>query len=588
MRLTRNTSCSPWLDSCVKFLIFILFLFITHHSDSLIAQIIITEIMFDADTLEHHNEFVEIYNPGDNPIELLDWKLGDAAEVDLILDSGYGLSLAPQQYAVILDPGYFNNSTIYDNLIPETALILTIEDASFGSYGWSNTVPESVILLNPAGDTVQIYTYSTGNSPGYSDEKIVLSPENQASNWDNSIIFRGTPGQQNSVSPFTKDLALDSIWLSTKYPQSGQPFQLYAQFKNVGLDTIENFKTLVFFDHNENTLPEAEEIVHDEDVIVYLPVNDVHNMIWEMVGLEMGKYSLGLQCVLAGDENNSNNLKIMSLDIESLENPLVINEIMFSPASGQSEWVELYNKSNQEVDLSYWSFADSRDTTLITREAHLLRAGDFLIISKDSSVLYQFGISPMTNISISGFPTLNNDSDDLKLLSHSGRLIDRVVYSSDWMRREVENGTSLERIHPQVSSLLADNWAASTDPAGATPARGNSIYVKKPTSESLLSIHPNPFSPDGDGFEDFVIFEYRLPFPTGFLSIDVFDIKGRKIKRLADYQAVGQNGHLIWDGRDGNGRISRMGIYVILVRVFEPNADIFQEFKKTVVLVKKG
>ena len=112
--------------------------------------------------------------------------------------------------------------------------------------------------------------------------------------------------------------------------------------------------------------------------------------------------------------------------------------------------------------------------------------------------------------------------------------------------------------------------------------------MKKPTRESLLSVHPNPFSPDGDGFEDFTIFEYRLPFPTGFLSIDIFDIKGRKIKRLADYQAVGQNGYLVWDGRDGDGRITRMGIYVILVRVFEPNADIFREFKKTVVLVKKG
>ena len=588
MRLTRYFISSPLVDSCIIFIPFFVFLYVTLYLCTGIAQVIITEIMFDADTLEHHNEFVEIYNQGDNPIELFEWKLGDAVEVDQILDTGHGLSLAPQQYAVILDPSYFNNSTIYDNLIPETALILTIEDASFGSYGWSNTVPESVILLNPAADTVQIYTYSTGNSPGYSDEKIVLSPGNQASNWQNSIIFRGTPGQQNSVSPFTTDIALDSIWLSTRYPQSGHSFQLYAQFKNVGLDTIDNFKTLVFFDHNENALPDAEEIVHDEDVIVYLPANDVHEMTWEMVGLEMGKYLLGVQCVMAGDENGSNNLGFMSLDIESLENPIVINEIMFSPASGQSEWVELYNKSSQDVDLSHWSFADSRDTTTITRESHILRAGDFLIFSKDSSVIYQFGISPETNISISGFPTLNNDSDDLKLLSHSGRLIDRVVYSSDWMRREVENGTSLERIHPQISSLLADNWAASTDPAGATPVRINSIYVKKPTRESLLSVHPNPFSPDGDGFEDFTIFEYRLPFPTGFLSIDIFDIKGRKIKRLADYQAVGQNGYLVWDGRDGDGRITRMGIYVILVRVFEPNADIFREFKKTVVLVKKG
>jgi hypothetical protein len=576
------------VNSCVIFVTFILFLFVTRHSDSLIAQIIITEIMFDADTLEHHNEFVEIYNLGINSIELSGWKLGDTSEVDLILDSGHGLTLEAQQYAVILDPSYFNNSIIYDNLIPETAVILTIDDASFGSYGWSNTIAESVILMNPVGDTIQVYTYSTGNLPGYSDEKINLSPENQVSNWQNSIIFRGTPGQTNSISPFKIDIAIDTTWLNTPFPQTGHSFQLHAKLKNVGTDTIDYFSVLLFFDYNENSIPDFEEIFHEEDVHLTLLPNEMCEMNWEMAGLELGRYLLGLQCLLDGDENENNNAKILAIDIESSENPVVINEIMFSPVSGQSEWIELYNRSNLDVNLSQWSFADSRDTTIVTQEYRFLRAGDFLILSKDSSVLHQFGISPTTTIFASGFPTLNNDSDDLKLYNHTGRLIDRVVYTAEWMRREVEKGISLERIHPQISSMLADNWAASVDPSGATPTRINSIFVKKPTRESLVNVHPNPFSPDGDGFEDFTIFEYRLPFPTGFLSIDIFDIKGRKIRRLADYQAVGQNGHLIWDGKDGSGRIMRMGIYVLLIRVFEPDNDIFREFKETVVLVKKG
>jgi hypothetical protein len=255
-----------------------------------------------------------------------------------------------------------------------------------------------------------------------------------------------------------------------------------------------------------------------------------------MTGMQMGNFLLGFQCELAGDENNNNDMYFLNLQVESSENPVVINEIMFNPVSGQTEWIELYNKGNSQVDLNHWQFADMRDTILIAQDSHIIAAGEFLILSGDSSVILNYHISPTALISNGGFPTLNNDNDDLKLLSFSGRLIDRVHYYDVWMRRDVEKGVSLERIHPEISSSLADNWAAAAHPNGATPAAINSIYVKKPTQVALLKVQPNPFSPDGDGFEDFTIFEYRLPFATGFLSIDIFDIKGRKIKQLLNKQ----------------------------------------------------
>jgi len=185
------------------------------------SQVILTEVLFDADTLESHNEFVELYNSGQQAISLDQWKLGDGTEFDLLIDAGFGLTLHPQQFALVLDPSYFENSTTYDTLIPPAALILTIEDGSFGSYGWSNTVSEPVSLINASGDTVQSYSYSVDNLPGFSYEKIILNEDNSSVNWSNSLRFRGSPGNFNSVQASQIDLAVDSLWTDPAYPLSG-------------------------------------------------------------------------------------------------------------------------------------------------------------------------------------------------------------------------------------------------------------------------------------------------------------------------------------------------------------------------------
>ncbi|UCF64611.1 MAG: lamin tail domain-containing protein, partial [bacterium] len=475
---------------------------------------------------------------------------------------------------------------IYDNLIPDSALTLTISDASFGSYGWSNTISEPIILCDAEGDTVQVYYYSLGNMPGFSDEKIHLVADNTPENWGNSLMFRGTPGQKNSLSLLNIDLQLDSIWINPNFPPSNVAFQIFASFVNAGLEIIEHINFTIFFDYNQNLLPDSLEVVYQETLVTHIVTSGYEELDWEMTGLETGSYWLGILAETVGDENMNNNLKVISLEIESAENPVIINEIMFNPVSGEAEWIELYNKGQNDINLGQWLIADVRDTVMISTDPYILNSHDYTVLGDDSSIINYYAMRRFNFIYIPSFPTLNNDTDDLKLFSSSKRLQDRVMYHNSWMRREVLPGTSLERIHPDISSMLAENWAASADPTGATPGKLNSIFIEKPTEKSVLEIQPNPFSPDGDGFEDFVIFEYRLPFPTGYLTIQIYDIKGRKIKSIAEYTAVGQHGNFIWDGRNDSGRFSRMGIYVILVRIFEPYTDKYSEFKKSLVLVK--
>lgn len=164
------------------------------------AEIVLTEVMFDPSGSERYDEFVELYNVGPDTVDLEGWMVGDAEELDRIVQLEGGTLLPPGKFALILDSGYRGSSTTYDPLPPD-ALLLTIDDASFGKGGWSNSSPEPVRLVDPEGREVARYTYSLGNPPGYSDEKVELDGGDSPENWRDSVVELGTPGLPNSVSP---------------------------------------------------------------------------------------------------------------------------------------------------------------------------------------------------------------------------------------------------------------------------------------------------------------------------------------------------------------------------------------------------
>ena len=159
------------------------------------GQILLSEVMADPAGSEHHDEFVELVNT--SPTDTLDlwgWRLGDGDELDRIVDAGEGTRLAPGAIALVLDGSYPGASTTYD-AVRDSARFVTIEDRAFGRAGWSNSAPELVILMSPAGDTVDVFAYdpSTGR-PGHSWERRTAD-----SGWQLSLRIGGTPGRPNSA-----------------------------------------------------------------------------------------------------------------------------------------------------------------------------------------------------------------------------------------------------------------------------------------------------------------------------------------------------------------------------------------------------
>lgn len=550
------------------------------------AQVVLSEVMFDALGSDSHDEFVEIVNLSKiTPVDLTGWQISDGEGFDTIIAMEEGIILQPGQFAVILDPSYIESSNTYDDLIPEESVILTLDNSTFGSRGFSNSTAESVSLINSNGEVVSQYTYSLGNEPGFSDEKIDIAGPNSPDNWANSELLFGTPGATNSVSPLSFDLAIfnTDIEFSPKHAQAGESVLITATVRNLGINSIEQFTFTFFEDYNGDLFAGVdEELASAFEFDATLLPRDSTSFSLEYSDILPGQHLIIAKIEFESDEDTTNNTAVRQLFVGFPEGTAVINEIMYSPLSNQPEWIEIANLSDLTIALSQWTISDS-DTgqRAFFGENSILAPNGFFVLAEDSSILEVFN-PPSGTFSVSKkLPSFNNDFDSVVLFDLAGVIMDRVNYRDSWGG---DAGVSLEKINPALASNDSSNWSSSVVFEGGTPGEQNSIFTQTLPTSAALTIEPNPFSPDNDGNEDFALISYEVPVTTATVNIKIYDLRGRLIRFLANNQPSGSSNSVVWDGHDDSGRRARMGIYVVFLQALNAEAGVLRTQKKTVVL----
>lgn len=163
-----------------------------------------------------------------------------------------------------------------------------------------------------------------------------------------------------------------------------------------------------------------------------------------------------------------------------------------SPPAGmpEAEFVEIFNRSKNPVDLTDWSLADETGSGKLP--AFILLPGQYLILtSANASAGFDaFG----QTLSVSPFPSLNNSGDSITIKDADGSVIDFVRYALSWYhdKEKAEGGWSLELIDPENICAEAGNWVEAEAETGGTPGKQNSVYANKPdnTGPKLLSAIP--------------------------------------------------------------------------------------------------
>ncbi len=160
------------------------------------------------------------------------------------------------------------------------------------------------------------------------------------------------------------------------------------------------------------------------------------------------------------------------------QNPydILIDEIMADPSPvvglPNYEWLELKNVSGHIINLQGYRIADAGAVSG-PLPSFLLPPDSFVIICS-SSALSSMSVYG-TAVSVSSFPSLDNDADLISLRSPSGKTIHAVSYTTAWYDNELkkDGGWSLEMTDTHFPCIGKKNWMASTAVSGGSPGKQN-------------------------------------------------------------------------------------------------------------------
>ncbi|MCI0406391.1 MAG: lamin tail domain-containing protein [candidate division Zixibacteria bacterium] len=538
-------------------------------------KVVLNEVLANEPGAFTSLEWIELFNAGSNPASLADFSIvvsGDTSH----LDSGSVL-LPPSGFAVIsrkpasetetensFEKQWGDNSGIWGDNASESYPLLK------GKFSLGNGSGRVLLLYLDTPVDSFIWTADAGD--GKSWERVSVSNPAIGANLGICGAASGsTPGKINSVAPVSNDLAVEQV---TAENLSGSTARFSGTVKNVGLDSTAPrylFFSLGIPGDTSYTITQ----VLDSFMVLPLAPQEVDSF---SVDITLPNGYQRLVVYLSSDGRNENNFAAVNLRVGTVSPTLLINEFLPDPASPlESEWIELYNSSDTAVELFGWKLGDAKSQVALVPDSAILPAKSFMVAVEDQQSFRAF--YPDVIVSIfepSTWPALNNDGDTIKLVGPFGLTEDSIGYKKGY-----GGNVSWEKKDPSRPSDNPANWWRSVDTGGATPGGPNSIAATY--SENLqMDISPNPFSPDGDGFDDETAITFTVPFQAN-LTAKIYDVNGREVKTFLNDSPI-TSGQLRWDGKGNNGKTLRSGIYVLFM---ETSGSARLAKKGTIVLVKK-
>jgi hypothetical protein len=559
------------------------------------SSVVINEIVYAPTGGEP--EWVELYNTTNADVDLENWRLSNRTIATKYTLSTTSVILKPLSYAVVTkDASILNFHSTPPGLL---VLVPNLPTALLSNAG------DAVVLYDTRGVIMDSLTYTPawGGANGKSMERIAIDVSStDSSNWATSVDVEGsTPGRQNSVVTLANDLRIVRVRaVEPLSVQDGSALSvaLLVTVQNTGKEPAVGFSVKFYYDADRDSVLLPEELVGTVASEATLQRKDTTLVPFTWTGVPSGLIRMIGVVDYNKDERLSNNAASIDLRIGSQPRALIINEIMYAPLTGQAEWIELYNPNSFPVDMTDWTLSDMRDATgkanvfSIAGTRTEIQAGGYAVLSSDSTILSQFpslqdlgegsGVIILNRTSLS----LNNEGDEVIIRDLVGTVIDSVHYFPSWHNPDITDvtGVSLERINPNLSSNDRRNWSSCVERVGGTPGLQNSIFTTAIAPRTTLSVSPNPFSPDGDGFEDFTVISYRLSSQIARVNVRIFDSLGRLVRTLANYDPSASTGQIIWDGLDDDKHRLRMGIYIVLLEAIDSAGGTIESAKAAAVV----
>jgi hypothetical protein len=443
------------------------------------ATLVFNEVMYHPATNEPAMEWVELYNQLAVDLDVSGWRI--SGEIDYTFPPN--TRVPGRGFVVVsIDPAALGAATGITNVVGPFAKRLSnsggtlrlrnnndrlVDQMTYGTEGDWPVAPDG------AGPSLAKLDEDFGSSfPG---------------NWGASRRIGGTPGTRNDVPTTNLPPApATALPLAFNEISSATNAQFWIELINYGPESVplENF-VLARFGSNyreyllpAQTLAPGGFLVLDraivgfgadpgDRVVLYAP--EKTGVIDAVVAKRFprGRSPDGTGAWLVPDVATPGASNRFHLSTE-----IVINEIMYqhkrfpsknglAPQPNPEEWIELFNRGTNAVDLTNWQLTDA--IQYVFPPGTTLGPGAYLVVAKDGAALR----AKYPEIEILGNfgGRLSSSGERLLLLDAIGNPADEVHYHSwgRWPRYPAGGGSSLELRDPHADNSKAEAWAASDE-----------------------------------------------------------------------------------------------------------------------------
>lgn len=460
---------------------------------SRLTSLVISEVMYHPPPRADGKqlEFVELFNSLPTPEDLSGYRL--SGDVDFTFPAG---TVLPGRSFLVIARKPADVQSVYQ---------LT---GVLGPFNQTNNLPNgrgTIRLRHPTGAIFLELEY--GNDPpwpvsadGAGHSIILARPsygEKDPHAWEASDEIGGSPGRAEPVS----HSPLRSVVINEFLAHTDDPEQDFVELYNRGNETVDISGCVLtdgaatnrfVFPSNSALAPRGFLVLNQTELGFAL------NSAGETVYLKDPARQRVLDAVRFGGQENGvatgrtpdgsdewsrvrsktpgqKNAGVLVSDV-------IINELMYAPISREDDdqFVEIYNRSAAQVDLSGWRLEDGIQFTFPTNTS--LGSNEYLVVAKNAARLATNNplLSPSKTfgnfegkLAGSGERIVLTKPDLVTSTNLDGQVrtnlihiaVDEVTYGTggQWGQWAHEGGSSLERVDPRADGRLAANWGDSDE-----------------------------------------------------------------------------------------------------------------------------
>lgn len=420
--------------------------------------LLISEVLYDPIGSEPEGEWIEIYNAGGSPVELGEYKIGDAWnrwDNEGMFQFPPESRLLPGQVLVIA-----NRATVYKNnygRLPDYELnesdpfVPTLSKYT----AWANTV----VSLGNTGDEVLLLNGNDERWDGVSwgNSKLAFDPP----------VHKVSEGHSIERSPAYRDTDRPEDWIDQAQPQPGSA--------DLSTPTPTASVTLP-----PTLTPTASSTATSTPTLI-LSETPTATATTTLTSTQTQSIT-----------PTSTDTPSPTPEVTPEPAHLLITEVLYDPVGAEpdGEWIELYNPTESSIDLSNFKVGDEEqkggtEGMLQFPNGVSIAAGQVIVIANKATAFYStYGFKPDYEMSendptvpnmikysawASGTVALNNTGDDVLVLDGSDQVVDALSWgTSTWAfdppAPDVVEGHSLARSPAGVDTDTAADWIDQVEP----------------------------------------------------------------------------------------------------------------------------